>query len=391
MADGNMYSQYITFHALSSRQVFVEYPLNQQYTIFRAIASFLHSTGCADIVPNQIQFKIYTDGALAHATPQLTPSQYETINLDVRGVNMLRIEALPVSGDSCDHCGFATPVLCQVTMDPTPEPSTHPSKSTEAPSLHPSDVPTVQPSTIPSAEPSTGPSTEPSTGPSTEPSTGPSTEPSTMPSIQPSTREPSTAPSKEPSTAPSKEPSTAPVPTIRPSTGAPTEASDFLHTEASDAYKETDDNTDDVIIITIMMAILIGIVILIAMLIGVLYFCLKQQGNASCNAKVAVEKQIQIVCKAESDADSDDLYVINPADNVETKGTEGNVVTQGTTATATGGKTPHLPTAQTRGLTVGVHVKKCMQCYKITQGKVNPNEGLFYCYDCWASWNRTRE
>ena len=127
MGDGNTYYQFLVMHAIRRdiwsqiNVTYAEYSLNGSYTKFTALIGQAQSPGipCSS-GGYSWYYNIYVDGDLkGHYGPISLHNQTESIEIDVTGGNILRLEVTPDGSNGCDQAALVNPLLETCMLRPS--------------------------------------------------------------------------------------------------------------------------------------------------------------------------------------------------------------------------------------------------------------------------------
>eukprot|EP01084_Bolivina_argentea_P276463 471727_1 len=117
MGDGNIYENFLVIHPPNHGTQSVEYELNEQYEVFRAVIGPEHSgvspSGSCIWQNNwAFSYKFYVDNVLAYLSPTFNNwNQFVKIEIDVVNATVLKIETNSEGSNYCDHATIANPSL----------------------------------------------------------------------------------------------------------------------------------------------------------------------------------------------------------------------------------------------------------------------------------------
>ena len=110
MGDGNYYTNFLAIHPMFGAETYVEWNINATYDRFTAIIGQAGTqTACATC---QCAFIIYIDGNQIYSSEGMAPGDYQYVDVDISGGNVLRIETDEYDGaDTSDWAIVANPYL----------------------------------------------------------------------------------------------------------------------------------------------------------------------------------------------------------------------------------------------------------------------------------------
>eukprot|EP01084_Bolivina_argentea_P231501 390395_1 len=108
MGDGNRYDEEMLIHPPENGQEYVEWNLNSKYLQLTAI---IGNTGPPCNSNNRLQFIISANNSVVYTSQAFSGSQYESIAIDLSGVNILRITTDSLGSACADWATIANPML----------------------------------------------------------------------------------------------------------------------------------------------------------------------------------------------------------------------------------------------------------------------------------------
>eukprot|EP01084_Bolivina_argentea_P036125 66857_1 len=112
MGDGNFYDNYIAIHPMNGVDTYVTWKLNGEYKRFTAIVGPALTTNSGCIGNLDMAFIIYIDDVEIYRSPTfISNKKYASVDVNITGGNILKIETDEVTNHDCDHAIVANPKL----------------------------------------------------------------------------------------------------------------------------------------------------------------------------------------------------------------------------------------------------------------------------------------